>query len=153
MSYNTGSFAYKTGEHSTVPTAGARGTSGWVGWIAFAAVMLILLGMFHVLQGIVAIAKDELYVVTSSGLAVDVDYTTWGWTHLIAGVIVILAGIGIFAGQMWARVVGTVIAVLSALINMVFLPAYPFWSMLMIGLCVLVVMALTVHGSEIRAGE
>ena len=64
-----------------------------------------------------------------------------------------MAGIGVLAGQMWARVVGTVVALLSAVINMVFLPAYPIWSILMIALAVVVVMALTVHGSEIKAGE
>lgn len=139
--------------HSTVPTAGARGTSGWVGWIAFAGVLLFMLGSFHVIQGIVALVKDEYFLVSSSGLVLDVDYTAWGWTHVIAGAIVLMAGIGVLAGQMWARVVGTVVALLSAIVNMVFLPAYPIWSTLMIALAVVVVMALTVHGSEIKAGE
>ena len=139
--------------HSTVPRAGARGTSAWVGWIAFAGVTLFMLGSFHVIAGIVALAKDDYFLVGSSGLLVNVDYSTWGWTHIVFGVLVALAGIGVLAGQMWARVVGTVVAVLSALINMVFLPAYPVWSILMVGLAVVVVMALTVHGSEIKAGE
>lgn len=138
---------------STVPTAGARGTSAWVGWIAFAGITLFMLGAFHVFQGIVALVKDEYFLVTRSGLVLDIDYTTWGWTHIIAGAIVLMAGVGVFAGQMWARVVGTVIAILSAIVNMVFLPAYPIWSMLMIALAVVVVMALTVHGSEIKAGD
>jgi hypothetical protein len=124
-----------------------------VGWIAFAGVLLFMLGSFHVIAGIVALAKDDYFLVGSSGLLVNVDYSTWGWTHIVFGVLVALAGIGVLAGQMWARVVGTVVAVLSALINMVFLPAYPVWSILMVGLAVVVVMALTVHGSEIKAGE
>lgn len=139
--------------HSTVPRAGARGTSGWVGWIAFAGVLLFMLGSFHVIQGIVALVKDDYFLVSSSGLVIDVDYTAWGWTHVVAGAIVLMAGIGVLAGQMWARVVGTVVALLSAVVNMVFLPAYPIWSTLMIALAVVVVMALTVHGSEIKAGE
>jgi hypothetical protein len=124
-----------------------------VGWIAFAGVLLFMLGSFHVIQGIVALVKDEYFLVSSSGLVLDVDYTAWGWTHVIAGAIVLMAGIGVLAGQMWARVVGTVVALLSAIVNMVFLPAYPIWSTLMIALAVVVVMALTVHGSEIKAGE
>jgi hypothetical protein len=124
-----------------------------VGWIAFAGVLLFMLGGFHIIQGIVALVKDDYFLVSSSGLVIDVDYTTWGWTHVIAGAIVLLAGIGVLAGQMWARVVGTVVALLSAVVNMVFLPAYPIWSTLMIALSVVVVMALTVHGSEIKAGE
>jgi hypothetical protein len=124
-----------------------------VGWIAFAGVLLFMLGGFHIIQGIVALVKDDYFLVSSSGLVIDVDYTTWGWTHVIAGAIVLMAGIGVLAGQMWARVVGTVVALLSAVVNMVFLPAYPIWSTLMIALSVVVVMALTVHGSEIKAGE
>jgi hypothetical protein len=138
---------------STVPRAGARGTSAWVGWIAFAGITLVMLGTFHVFEGIVALVKDQYFLVTSSGLVIDVDYTTWGWTHIIAGAIVLMAGVGVFAGQMWARIVGTVVALVSAVINMVFLPAYPIWSILMVGLAVVVIMALTVHGSEIKAGE
>lgn len=138
---------------STVPTAGARGTSAWVGWIAFAGITLVMLGAFHICLGIVALVKDEYLLVTRSGLVLDIDYTAWGWTHIIAGAIVLMAGVGVFAGQMWARVVGTVIAIVSAIVNMVFLPAYPIWSMLMIALAVVVVMALTVHGSEIKAGD
>ncbi len=112
-----------------------------------------MLGTFHVFQGIVALVKDQYFLVTSSGLVIDVDYTTWGWTHIIAGAIVLMAGVGVFAGQMWARVVGTVVALVSAVINMIFLPAYPLWSIIMVGLAVVVIMALTVHGSEIKAGE
>ena len=138
---------------STVPTAGARGTSGWVGWIAFAGVLLFMLGSFHVIEGIVALVKDEYFLVSKSGLVINIDYTAWGWMHVIAGAIVLMAGIGVLAGQMWARVVGTAIALVSAVLNMVFLPAYPIWSLLMIALAVVVVMALTVHGSEIKAGE
>lgn len=139
--------------HSTVPQAGARGTSAWVGWIAFAGVTLFMLGSFHVIAGIVALVKDDYFLVASSGLLVNVDYSSWGWTHIIFGAVIALAGIGVLAGQMWARVVGTVVALLSAVINMVFLPAYPVWSILMVALAVVVVMALTVHGSEIKAGE
>jgi hypothetical protein len=79
-------------------------------------------------------------------------YTAWGWLHLVGGAVVVVAGVGVFAGQTWARVVGTVVAVVSALLNLAFLAAYPIWSTLMIGLAVVVVMALTVHGSEIKAG-
>src|SRR6476620_9710985 len=138
---------------STVPTAGARGTSGWVGWIAFASLVLFMLGTFHIIQGIAALVKDDYFAVSSSGLMVHVSYTTWGWTHIVEGVVLILAGVGILAGQMWARVVGTALAVVSAVISLAFMPAYPILSVLMITLAVVVIMALTVHGSEIRAGD
>jgi hypothetical protein len=125
--------------------------SAWVGWTAFAGVLMVMIGTFHVFQGLVALFKDEYYLVGNEGLLVTVDYTGWGWTHIIAGLVVALAGFGVFAGKMWARVVGVVLAVVSALVNVAFLSAYPIWSMLMIALDVVVIMALTVHGSEIKA--
>lgn len=137
---------------STTPSPGARGTSAWVGWIAFAGVIMVMLGMFHVIEGIVALAQDEYFKASPSRLVLNIDYTAWGWIHLVGGAVVVVAGVGVFAGQVWARAVGTVVAVLSAVVNLAFLAAYPLWSTLMIALAVVVIMALTVHGSEIKAG-
>lgn len=137
---------------STTPSPGARGTSAWVGWIAFAGVIMVMLGMFHVIEGIVALAQDEYFKAAPSRLVLNIDYTAWGWIHLVGGAVVVVAGVGVFAGQVWARAVGTVVAVLSAVVNLAFLAAYPLWSTLMIALAVVVIMALTVHGSEIKAG-
>lgn len=138
---------------STTPSPGARGTSAWVGWIAFAGVIMVMLGMFHVIEGIIALAQDEYFKASPSRLVLNVDYTTWGWIHLVGGAVVLVAGVGVFAGQVWARVVGTVVAAVSAVVNLAFLSAYPLWSTLMIALAVVVIMALTVHGSEIKAGD
>ncbi len=141
----------------TSPTAGTTrtysGTSAWVGWIAFAGMMMTMLGVFHIVQGFVALFNDEYFLVGPSGLVVNVDYTAWGWTHIIAGIVVLVAGFCVFAGQMWARVVGTMVALVSAIVNLGFLAAYPIWSMMMIALSVVVILALTVHGSEIKAGD
>lgn len=137
---------------STTPSPGARGTSAWVGWIAFAGVIMVMLGMFHVIEGIVALAQDEYFKASPSRLVLNINYTAWGWIHLVGGAVVVVAGVGVFAGQVWARAVGTVVAVLSAVVNLAFLAAYPLWSTLMIALAVVVIMALTVHGSEIKAG-
>lgn len=136
---------------STTPSEGQRGTSGWVGWVAFAAMLLIMLGTFHIIEGLVALAKDEYFLVAQSGLVLNIDYTQWGWTHLIGGAIVLAAGFGVFAGQVWARAVGVIVALVSAVVNMLFLAAYPLWSVVMIALAVIIIMALTVHGSEVRA--
>jgi hypothetical protein len=122
-----------------------------VGWIAFAGVIMVLLGSFHAIQGLVALTEDTYYLTRPSGLVVSVDYTQWGWTHLIFGSVVVIAGLCLFAGQMWARVVGVILATLSAIVNIAFLGAYPIWSLLMIALDVIVIMALTVHGAEIKA--
>ena len=127
-----------------------RDQTAWVGWIVFAATMMVLLGSFHVIQGLVALFQDEYFLVADSGLIVSTDYTAWGWTHLILGLVIAGAGVGLFAGQMWARIVGVLVAMLSAVVNLGFLAAFPVWSSLMILLDVLVIWAITVHGSEIR---
>ena len=126
------------------------GMSGWVGWIAFAGVMMTILGTFHVIEGLVAIFKDEYFLVGKSGLVVNVDYTVCGWVHLLAGVIVIAAGVAVFTGKIWARTIGVILATLSAMVNIAFLSAYPIWSTIMITIDILVIWALTVHGGELR---
>ena len=130
--------------------SGIEAPSGWVGWIAFAAVMMILLGFFHAIQGLVALLDDKTFLIADSGLTVSVSYTTWGWVHLIGGIIIALAGISLFAGRMWARIVGVILAFVSAIANIAFLSAYPIWSAIMIVLDILIIWALTVHGSEMK---
>lgn len=124
--------------------------TAWVGWVAFAGVMLWLVGSFHAIAGLVALFRDEVYLVGSSGLTLKVDYTTWGWIHLIGGSIVAAAGIAVFTGRLWARIVGVTVAMLSALVNIAFLEAYPVWSAIMIAIDVLVIWALMVHGDEVK---
>jgi hypothetical protein len=125
-------------------------TSGWaVGFTLFAAVMMIMAGIWQALAGLVAIFENEFYVTTRNYIF-QFDATTWGWIHLVLGVLVGLAGLGLLAGQTWARVVGITLAVLSAIANFLFIPYYPFWSMLIIGLDVFVIWALAAHGREIR---
>ena len=124
--------------------------TGWVGWIVFAAVMLIMIGILHAIEGFVALFKDSYYVVRESGLVVNVDYTAWGWVHLLLGLAVAATGAALFTGRMWARVVGVGLAALSIVANFGFSSAYPFWSLIIITVDVLIIYALTVHGKEIR---
>ncbi|NMO52274.1 hypothetical protein HH310_13840 [Actinoplanes sp. TBRC 11911] len=122
----------------------------WVGMVVFAGTMLMLLGGFQIFQGLVALIRDDFYAVTRTGLLLELDFTAWGWIHLVIGVIAMITGVGVLAGQMWARVIGIIIAGLSALANLAFLPAYPIWSTIMIALDVLAIYALAVHGREAR---
>jgi hypothetical protein len=127
-----------------------RETSGWaVGFVLFAALMMILAGCFQAFAGLVAIFENEFYVATRNYLF-QFDATTWGWIHLIGGVLVALAGFGLLAGQTWARVVGITLAVLSAIANFLFIPYYPFWSLLIITLDIFVIWALATHGRDLR---
>jgi hypothetical protein len=125
----------------------------WVGWIVFGSMMMLMLGAFHMFQGFVALFQDEYYLVGKNGLTVSVDYTAWGWAHLILGAVVLATGVAVLYGQTWARVTGVAIAMASALVNIAFLAAYPIWSMMMITLDVLVIWALTVHGGEMKSAR
>ncbi|WP_326837418.1 hypothetical protein VSH64_21420 [Amycolatopsis rhabdoformis] len=124
--------------------------SGWTGWVAFAATMMMLLGAFQVIEGLVALLNTRYFVVDETGLVVSVNYTTWGWVHLALGALLILVGIGVFTGNRVAQITGIVLAGLSALVNLAFLPAYPLWSIIIIGVDVLVIYALAVHGKEMQ---
>jgi hypothetical protein len=120
--------------------------SGWaIGGISFAATMLLLIGVFQALDGLVAIFNDSFFVVTKN-YTFDLDVTAWGWIHLILGILLIFAGWGIFTGKTWAGIAGITLAVLSAVANFFFIPYYPFWSILVIGLDVWVIWALTRPG-------
>jgi hypothetical protein len=130
----------------------ARGqeTSGTaVGFILFAAIMMIMVGVFQALQGLIAIFENEFYVATRNYLF-QFDATTWGWIHLVVGLVVAFAGWGLLSGRTWARVVGITVVLLSALANFLFIPYYPFWALLLITLDVFVIWALAAHGGELR---
>jgi hypothetical protein len=124
--------------------------SGWaVGFTAFAAMMMILIGFFQAAMGLVAVFNQDFYVATENYIfAFDVG--TWGWIHLIWGVIVLLAGFAVLSGQTWARFVGTIIAIVSAIEAFAFIPYQPFWSIIVITLSVLVIWALT---TRVNIGE
>jgi hypothetical protein len=124
--------------------------TGWAGWVVFGGVMLIMMGAFQVTMGLVALFNDGFYAVRSDGLVVDVNYNTWGWIHIIIGLVGVLVGVGLMAGNMAARIAGVVIAFLSALANLAFTSAYPVWSVLVIVLDVIVIYAIIVHGRELK---
>ena len=124
--------------------------TGWVGWISFAGFMLIIGGIFSATYGLIAILNDNWAVWGNRG-TVYLDLTQWGWVHLIVGVIVILAGVGVMSGNILARTIAVLVAGLSMVLNFVALPIYPVWSILMITVDVLVIWALIVHGRELKA--
>jgi hypothetical protein len=139
---------YPTGTVDPLPDT--REMTGWAGWVVFAGTLMFILGAFHAIQGLIALFNDEYYLVASTGLTVQLDFTTWGWAHLIGGVVVILAGAALFSGQLWARGLGIALAVLSAIANFAFIAAYPVWSTIVIALDVFIIYALAVHGGELR---
>ena len=107
-------------------------------------------GVFQVIEGLVAVFDDGFYLVRQSGLVVNVNYNTWGWAHVLIGIVGVLAGLGLLAGNMLARIVGVVIAMVSAVVNMAFVSAYPVWSLMLIALDVIVIYAIIAHGRELK---
>ncbi|ACY95889.1 MULTISPECIES: DUF7144 family membrane protein [Thermomonospora] len=118
------------------------------GWLTFAAVVFLLTGVFNVINGLVGIFSSDFYVV-DAGQVLVFNFTAWGWLWLILGFVQIAVAAGIMNGMTWARAAGIALAALSIIGHMLFLAAFPWWSVLTIALSVLVIYALTVppHGA------
>jgi hypothetical protein len=100
-------------QHDSGP--GRQEVSGWaVGGVVFAASMMVLIGVFQALAGLVAIFDDSFYVVTRN-YTFDLDVTAWGWIHLIIGLVILFTGFGLFARRTWAGVTAIMLAMLSAI--------------------------------------
>ena len=123
-------------------------SAGAVGVTVFAAVMLIIGGTMQALQGLVALVNDTFYVVGEEYLF-QFDVTSWGWIHLILGIVVAVAGFSLLQGATWARTVAVIVASVSIIANFVWLPYYPLWSLILIGLGVAVIWAVTMHGRDV----
>ena len=120
----------------------ATGVSGWVtGGYAFAIVMLVIIGVFQAIAGLVAIIDDDFYVV-GQNYTFNFDTSGWGWIHLLLGLLLILVGYFLYTGAVWAVVFAIVLAGLSAIANFFFIPYYPFWSLLMIAMAIWVILSL-----------
>ena len=137
-------------------TSTTRGTpqrqysGGAVGLIAFAGILMVLSGAFHVVQGLVALVNDSFFVV-GQDYVFKFDVTTWGWIHLIAGIVVALAGMALFQGSVWARTVAVILACVSIIASFLWMPYYPLWSLVVIVFDLFVIWAVTVHGRDVRA--
>ncbi|GAA4206874.1 hypothetical protein GCM10022220_21370 [Actinocatenispora rupis] len=110
------------------------------GWV-FAATMMIVVGVFQIIDGITAIFKDQFYVNVRN-YTFSLDTTAWGWIHVALGALILLTGVFLMSGRTWAAVTGLVLASLSAINNFFFLPYYPLWAILVIAADVFVIWAL-----------
>lgn len=121
--------------------------SGWaLSGAMFAAVMMMLIGVFQIAVGFAAIFEDDFYVVTTK-YAFEFDVTVWGWIHLILGIVVLLGGFALVRGKVWAGILAITMASLSAIANFLFIPYYPFWSLLVIAIDVWIIWSLTRPGA------
>ncbi|OGL24862.1 hypothetical protein A2884_00920 [Candidatus Saccharibacteria bacterium RIFCSPHIGHO2_01_FULL_48_12] len=122
-------------------------SNGWTGWVVFAGFLMVIRGIFEGITGLTALLKDSYYLVGSESLVVF-DYTTWGWLHFLGGAFILWAGVALLNGANWARLVGIVLASVALIGNVLFIPAYPLWSIFAIVIDLIVIYALTVHGDE-----
>jgi hypothetical protein len=126
--------------------------TGWVGWVYFAAFMMFIMGMFQTIFGLTALLNDKFYVAAKGTLLV-LDYTQWGWIHLIFGIVTLIAATSLFSGHLWARIVAALLATVNLMVQFAFLSVYPVWSIITMVVDVVVIYALIVHGGEVKVED
>ena len=121
-----------------------RGEGAWM--VVFAAVLLGMLGLFNLIDGIAAIARSSVFI--GNAHFVFGDLRTWGWVALILGGLQVLASLGVLAGNQVARWTGVALIGLNSIGQMFFVPAYPFWSLMIIAVDVVALWGLCAYGSR-----
>ncbi|MER8035452.1 DUF7144 family membrane protein [Streptomyces hydrogenans] len=111
------------------------------GGTLFAGVLMLVTGFMDIFQGIAGIAEDDVYTRVGD-YVFKFNLTTWGWIHLILGIIVAIAGYGILKGAEWGRVAGISLASLNLLLQFLFLPYQPWWALFSMAISVFVIWAL-----------
>ncbi|KQV17119.1 MULTISPECIES: hypothetical protein [unclassified Kitasatospora] len=117
------------------------------GLVVFAAVMLLISGSLSILRGIMGIVEDDVFVRTPN-YVFQFDLTSWGWIHLVLGVLAVGVGLGLFRLAFWARILGVALAALLIIANFLSIPYYPFWSLTVMAVCGFVIWALCVSGRD-----
>ena len=118
-------------------------SGAWTGWVIFAAFVLFTIGCFNIIMGLAALLKDETYAVTKNGLLLTTSYTYWGWWLILVGGLLILVALGLFSGNEVARWFAMGAVFVSLISQFGWFPAQPFWSLIIIGLDIAVLYALT----------
>ncbi|EME23375.1 hypothetical protein G419_02745 [Rhodococcus triatomae BKS 15-14] len=133
-------------DHLTEGTVMSEATSTKQGWAQGtsigAAIIMVTVGVVQFLQGIAAVAEDEVFVVGIE-YVYKFDLTTWGWIHIVIGAVVAAVGFALFTGASWARISAIVVASISLIANFLWIPYYPWWSLLIIALDIVVIWAVS----------
>ena len=119
-----------------------------VGLTIFTAIVMMIAGFYSIMTGLVALINDEFYVIGQE-YVFKFDVTAWGWIHILLGLGIAVAGFGLFAGAVWARTIGVILAIVSAIANFMFIPQAPIWAISVIVLDMFIIWALTTHGRDI----
>jgi hypothetical protein len=137
---------------TSATTGSARGTSGrhaeshGYGLVLFASVLLVILGCFNLIYGLAAIANSHVFI--ASAHYVFGSLRSWGWITLIIGALQLLAAAGVLAGNQAARWFAVAVLGINAIDMMFFIPAYPFWSLMIIAVDVVALYGLCAYGSR-----
>jgi len=131
---------------ATVRHARDTGRGEGYGMVVFAAVLLGMLGLFNLIDGIAALARSSVFI--GNARYVFGDLRTWGWVALILGGLQVLASLGVLAGNQAARWTGVALIGLNSIGQMFFVPAYPFWSLMIIAVDVVALWGLCAYGSR-----
>ena len=123
--------------------------SGWTGWVVFAGIMMIIAGILWTIVGFVAVFNND-WVVFGREAALFVDISGWGWLHIILGLLMLFAGFLVIQGNLFGRTIAVILAVISIVVNFLWLPVYPIWSIVIIAIDVFVIYAVIVHGRELK---
>ena len=124
--------------------------TGWTGWVVFAAVLMVVAGGIWAIQGLIAVFNDNLVIFGTEG-AILLDVTGWGWIHIILGALLVLAGILVLRGNMFGRIIAVILAMLSIIVNFVWMPVYPVWAIVIVTLDVFILYAVIIHGREMKS--
>ncbi|MGN6170967.1 MAG: DUF7144 family membrane protein [Solirubrobacteraceae bacterium] len=119
------------------------------GWVAFAGVLLLILGTLNIIEGIAAIGNAHFF--HHNVHYVFGSLNAWGWIALIIGIIQLAVGFGVFAKNQLSRWVGVIVLACNAVAQLLFIPAYPFWSLTLFAIGILAIYGLVAYGERISA--
>jgi hypothetical protein len=123
--------------------------TAWVGFVVLASVLLCISGAFNIITGLVAVFSDKIFV-QGSAQTVVLDVTGWGWFHIFLGIVLFATGLALYTGATWARITAIIVVSVNMVTQLMEMPAYPLWSLVIVTVDLLIIWAVIVHGDEIR---
>jgi hypothetical protein len=124
----------------------------WEGWVGFGGVLMAIVGGFAVIEGLIALLAPDFFV-TGGGRVLALNLTGWGWLHLLLGLLVLVTGLSLLGGAAWARGVGAALIAINMFVQLVWLPAFPLWSIIIIAFDLLVLYAIATTWRDWRVAR
>jgi hypothetical protein len=124
--------------------------SGWAGWVAFIGILMTIAGFFQGLMGLLAALGGNFFVVDAGSLYLF-NAMTWGWIHLLVGILLVIAGLSVLKGNAFGRTIGTILAIISLVGSLALVAATPIWSSIIIVIDVLIIYGLVAKGGQLKS--